>query len=220
MPINRNNERALARQLRLDKRMSVKAISKELGVSTGSVSMWLRDMPLTAEEKHSRYVKNGQRTKERPKHSAITPSSKFHDWVNTNELTNNHKGKIAEAAAILRLSILQFDIYKSVFDGEKIDIVVQSPHNQEFIKIQVRWARKHRYGAKTIALTCSNGRNKFRRYTESEFDFIIGYDFEMDVCYVYSKDEVRHLKRQTSLQNECAESWDKLLPTSSSKSKH
>lgn len=211
MPINKNQERLLARQLRLDNRMSVKAISKALNVSTGSVSVWLRDIPLTAEEKHSRYVANGQKTKERPKLSEIEPSSKFHNWVETDSLTNNQKGKIAESATILRLSILQFDIYKSVFDGEKIDIVAQNPNNQEFLKLQVRWARKQRHGAKTIALTCSNGRNKFRRYTENEFDFIIGYDFETDSCYVYSKDEVLHLKTQVSLQDKCVESWDKLF---------
>lgn len=211
MPIDRTKEREIARELRLKKRMSIESIAKELNVSKGSVSVWLRDIPLTPEEKHSRYVENGKNSKFRIR--KLTPkiiSSKFFNWVKK-PLNNNQKGKIAESAAILRLTVLQYNVYKSVFDGEKIDIVTQTLDGMGFLKLQVRWAFKAKHGSSTISITCSNGRRNSRRYQDNEFDFIIGYEFETDTCYVYSKNDIKHLKRQVSLNESNKEAWDKLL---------
>lgn len=206
MPVYKTQERELARQMRITHRMSVKSIAKELNVSKGSVSVWLRDIPLTEEEKRDRYHAGGfAKTKE-----STQKPSKFVDWVNCQEFTSNQKGKIAEAAVMLRLAILQFDVYKSVFDGEKLDIVAQKPNDTQLKKIQVRWCRKPKQGAGFITLTCSSGRNGSRRYTDDEFDFIIGYDFYTDTCYVYSSEELKHLKKSVSVEDEHAESWHKI----------
>lgn len=211
MPINRKEERLLARQLRLDKRMSLKSIANKLGVSKGSVSIWVRDIPLTEEEKQTRYVENGKRTKDRLKNTEVVPSSKFIGWIKCQELTSNQKGKIAEAAVVLRLSILKFDVYKSVFDGEKLDIVTQAPNDTQLKKIQVRWCRKPKIGSNFITLTCSSGRKSSRRYNDEEFDFMIGYDFYTDTCYVYDANDLKNLKTRVSVKDEHAESWHKIL---------
>ena len=112
---------------------------------------------------------------------------------------------------MLRLAILKFDVYKSVFDGEKLDIVAQSPNDVQLKKIQVRWCRKPKQGMGFITLTCSSGRNSSRRYTDDEFDFIIGYDFYTDACYVYGANELKHLKKSVSVEDEHAEAWHKIL---------
>jgi transcriptional regulator with XRE-family HTH domain len=46
----KRDEQYEARRLRADEGRSVKAIAAELGVSTSSVSRWVRDIPLTAEQ--------------------------------------------------------------------------------------------------------------------------------------------------------------------------
>jgi transcriptional regulator with XRE-family HTH domain len=51
----KTEERALARRLRREEGLSVKHIARRLGVSTSSVSRWIRDIPLT-EEQHQALI--------------------------------------------------------------------------------------------------------------------------------------------------------------------
>lgn len=217
MPKILTEQKKEAIRLRLEDRKSLEAISKELNVSQSTCSNWLRDMPLTDEEKHQRYVLAGIASKQnleagnRKNKCKITNSrSALFNLSEEREYTSNQKGKIAESAVMLRLSILQADIYKSVFDGEKLDFVIQMPNQNNLIKVQVRWACKNKQ-ALGLKLRCSNGRNSSRRYTEDEFDFIVAYDLFADKCYVYSKNELLHIKSLVTCSIEFEEKWNKLL---------
>jgi hypothetical protein len=61
----KSEERNLARQLRREQGLAVKEIARRVGVSVSSVSIWVRDVPLTPEQEAAldarNPVRNGQR---------------------------------------------------------------------------------------------------------------------------------------------------------------
>jgi hypothetical protein len=69
----------------------------------------------------------------------------------------------------------------------------------------------HASRADQVNLRCSAGRNKFRRYTDTEFDFIIGYDFYSDTAYVFSRQECEGKKNVITTRASAAEQWGKIL---------
>lgn len=64
-----------ALRLRREKRLSLKAVAKELGISKGTASLWLRKHPLTSREVKERVSENGRRRRKWPplrKHRTAT----------------------------------------------------------------------------------------------------------------------------------------------------
>lgn len=49
-----------------------------------------------------------------------------------------------------------------------------------------------------------------RKPLGSEFDFIVGYNLFNDTAYVFSFDEVMHIKTYVTISEKYAERWDKL----------
>jgi len=122
-----------------------------------------------------------------------------------------HKGRIAEAAVLFRLALHGFDAFSSIFDGDKTDWLVQVPETGKILRIQVRCVNTaKRHGLPAILLTCAERHHKRRRYREGEFDFIVGYYLFNDTAYVFSFDEVVHLKTYVTVSEKYAERWDKL----------
>jgi len=207
MPRTKLDLRIEAVRLRQEERKSLKEIADVLGVSTGSVSLWVREYPLTEFELTERQKHNPRRTGQKKPRGE---ESKFYLAVKGKELTRQQKMKIAEAAILFRLVLHGFIVYGSLFDGDKTDWLVESGDGKA-VRIQVKWARTSKqYGLPFISLSCTEGHNQARRYEEGEFDFIVGYDFLTDTAYVYSFDEVRSNKRIVTIADEYAERWDKL----------
>ncbi len=46
--------------------------------------------------------------------------------------------------------------------------------------------------------------------TSEEFDFIVGYDLYSDAAYVFTYEEVKHLKKAVTVRDDAFERWDKL----------
>ena len=200
--------KAEAIRLRLEERLSLREIETSTGAARSSLSIGLRPYPLTEEEKiiksklAKRYVTPRKSHGEESKHNRAVV------WKN---LKPNHKGRIAEAAVLFRLVLHGFTPYSSSFDGDKIDWMVQVPETGKILKVQVRCVRTaNRHGLPVVSLTCMEGHNRRRRYEEGEFDFIVGYYLFNDTAYVFSFDEVRHLKTYATVSEEYAERWDKL----------
>ena len=183
-------------------------ISRELQVAKSSVSTWVRDYPLTEEE-----LREKDRTRNRwraPKKNK-GPESKFYTSLKDVNLTRDRKAKIAESAVLFRLAVHGFNVFGSVFDGDRTDWLVETPLSK-LVKVQVKWAsHKHSYGLPVISLRCTKGHNKQRRYKKGEFDFIVGYDFLTDTAYVFTFDEVQDLATTVTVTAEAAEQWNKLL---------
>jgi len=197
-------------RLRVEERLSYRQIAKRTGARKGTLSAWLQDYPLTAEEKKrlsdvARVKAAKTNTKER------LPESKYYRMVDESDLSRCQKAKIAEAAILFRLCLFGHSTFGSVFDGDKTDWLVEVSSKKHPVKIQVKWVKKpSRGGLPTISLTCVKGHNQVCRYQEGDFDFVVGYDFRTDTAYVFSWDDVKANKRTISIRPDCAEAWDKL----------
>ena len=200
--------RAEAIRLRVEERMSLREISAATGAAKGSLSAWLQLYPLTGEEKKERNKTAKRYVAPKKSHGV---ESKHHQAVIWRSLTSQQKGKIAEAAILFRLALHGFNVFTSIFDGDKADWIVEAPGIGKADKLQVRCVNSTlKYGLPNILLTCAEGHNGRRRYREGEFDFIVGYYLYNDVAYVYSFDEVVKHKTYITVSEDHAERWDKL----------
>ena len=193
-------------RLRVEGRKSLLEISRELKVSKSSVSTWVRNYPLTEEE-----IQEKGKTRNRwraPKKDRGSPSW-IHWLLKDKELTRDRKAKIAEAAVLLRLALHGFNVFGSVFDGDRTDWLIESPSGR-VLKVQVKWASTKRHGLPTISLHCTEGHNKQRSYKVGEFDVIVGYDAYTDTAYVFTFDEVSNRSATVTIDEAAAERWDKL----------
>jgi transposase-like protein len=203
-------KRRQAITLRQEYRLSAKEIAKRLQVSESSLSSWLRPYPLTATERRAKSSQPGNRHAARPRRTRIR--SRLHQLFNGAIVDSARKGKIAEAAILLRLVILGYNVYSSVFDGDKFDWVISSgqQHTEpgQLRKIEVRWLRQNSKGDLTLNMRCSNGRGKERRMTD--FDALVGYDMFEDVAYVYRPHDLAHVQHAVNVTSDAAEAWWKL----------
>ncbi len=193
-------------RLRVEERMSLREIHEVTGAAKGSLSVWLRPHPLTTEEKTKRVRR--QHRYAAPKKERGT-ESQHHKTVTGKDLTKNQKAKIAEAAVLFRATLHQFTVFGSPFDGDRADWIIQA--GDHLWKIQVKWASVlQRFGLPSISLRRIPGGRHITRYQKGDFDFIIGYDLFTDTCYVWSWEDVEHLKNSVTVCPEAAERWDKL----------
>jgi PD-(D/E)XK endonuclease len=163
---------------------------------------------LTEEEKKAR-IKTAKRYVT-PKKSRGEESKHFQAVVWKN-LSNQRRGRIAEAAVLFRLALHGFIVYASIYDGDKTDWLVEVPETGRRLKLQVRCVTTPwKYGLPGVRLTCAEGHSNRRRYEKGEFDFIVGYYLFTDTAYVYSFDEVAQHKAFIAISKEYAEQWDKL----------
>jgi transcriptional regulator with XRE-family HTH domain len=195
-------------RLRREERLSIADVCRHTGVSKGSVSLWLRDYPLTDDEIRSRT----DAARRKPKRIPL-PNPSAHWTVSESlNLTRADKAKIAEAAVLFRIVLRQLHPFKAFGDGAREDWVVGHPGTSKMARIQVKWAAAEKYGRPSFSLiyNCNQNRNE-RRYGPNDFDFIVGYDLRSDTAHVFSYDETAHLKSQVTVTSGSAESWHKVL---------
>lgn len=125
-------------------------------------------------------------------------------------MDRNQKGRLAEAAILFRLVLEGFSVFGSPFDGEKADWVVLVPNSNKTYKIQVRLTRQTTKGLPYVTLNCIRD-NINSRLNKEDFDFIVGYNLYNDTAYVFSYDDVKHLKSAVAIRKENAEAWHKML---------
>lgn len=118
-------------------------------------------------------------------------------------LSPTRKGKVAEAAVLLRLILLGLDVYGPVHDCPS-DWMVIIAHRR--IRIQVKLARNESGGS--LFIHNQRGRDA-RPYTSDECDFIIGYSLLEDACYVIPIAKAR--QRYLPLQACFKEQWASLV---------
>ena len=197
--------KAEAVRLRVEERMSLREIHNTTGASKGSLSVWLKPYPLIQSEK----IKRTKHPFTRPRKSR-GEQSKFHSMIAPETLTKLQKAKIAESAVLFRLVLLGFIPFGSVFDGDKVDWMVEVPETGRIVKLQVRWLREAKHGLPPLGLRCTEGHNTSRRFKRTDFDFIVGYDLFTDVAYVFAEKEVSQRKACVTITPSAAEAWDKL----------
>jgi len=199
--------RTEAIRLREKERLSLREIHVITGASKGSLSQWLKPFPLTEKEKQKRRKQSDRSHLRKDRGN----ESQFHQATDPKKMSRLQKAKIAEAAALFRMVVYGFNPFGSVFDGDKADWMVEVPETKAIWRVQVRWCKKaNLHGLPTISLRCTEGHNQSRRFKKGEFDFLVGYDFYSDTCYVFSEKEVAHLSNSVSITEKAAETWEKL----------
>jgi len=195
-------------RLRVEERLSLREIAVITGAAKGSLSLWLKPYRLTEEERKARSQIAKRYVAPKKDHGE---ESKYNKIVVGQGLSNQRKGRIAEAAILFRLALHGFDIYTAAFDGDKTDCLVHTPENGNIFKLQIRCVHSpSRHGLPVVRLKCAEGHAQRRRYKEDEFDFIIGYYLFNDTAYVFSSDEVKQHKTYVTISEKYAERWDKL----------
>jgi len=207
MPPTNQKLRVEARRLRTEDRLSIKEIHEKLGVAKGTLSGWLRDIPLTPDE-----VKAKQRAA-RARHNPKLKKSRgvesvYHQQVPASRLTKLQKGKLAEIAALFRMTMHGMAVFGSSFDGDCADWVVETEAG--FKKVQVKWAQKQPHGLPLVPLQRKKGHGGFQPYKPGEFDFLVAYDYFTDTCYIWSWDEVKGNNKTITICLEAAEAWNKM----------
>jgi transposase-like protein len=175
-----------------------------------TLAYWVRLAPLEKQELRARAGANAK--KSAAKHRKF----KKEDRVFALELrrsgggqyTRAEKGRIAEAAVLLRLAILGVPIYGSPFDGDAHDWVVRA--GDRFVTIQVKWASSSK-GSPSISLCRADGRKRVRKYTMADgVDFFVGYDLLSDTACIWAQHEVVG-RPSVRFDEQAAEAWSKLL---------
>ena len=199
-----------ALRLRTEEHLGLQEIAALVGISKGTASVWLRGHPLPQEELKRRVNTQGLHGSEQKKNRG--EESSVHRIVRAKNLGSVQIGKIAETAVLFRLLIHGFNPFGSVFDGDKTDWLVEVPATRKVWKVQVKTAIQNSHGLPNVDLRCGHLHNGgTRRYKEGDFDFIVGYDLFTDTCYIWSWEEVGHLKATVSVSEDAAEQWDKFL---------
>ena len=201
----KKKEREEARRLRSEQRLGLEEIASAVGVSKSTVSGWLRDLPLSVDEVREKHASAmARRAARRREEEATRRPSLLHQMATDAELTRAQRGKLAEAAVLVRLLAAGLEVYGSVFDGDKFDWVCRN--GSSLLRVQVKLVLPDR----TVSLKCSAGRAGTRRYLAGEFDILVGYDLFEDACYVWTEDELARHASCIAPGPGALERWDKV----------
>lgn len=201
--------KAEAISLRVNEHLSLREIRQRTGASTGSLSNWLRDYPLTREEQRAKQA-DKLRGRRSPLRLVRGEPSKYVSMTAEN-LTTLEKAKIAETAVLFRCVLRRFNVYGSPFDGDKADWVVEVPQGR-MLKLQVRCCYAAKRGGSpqiSVRRTLRGGRHE--RFKVGDFDFLVGYDLHTDTAYVYTWNEITQYKDSICVGTDHAEAFDKML---------
>ena len=192
-------------RLRVEEQLGLEALSNRLGVAQSTLSRWLKEYPLDDGVVRVRMQDNGKRLKK-----FRGDEADIHRTVRAHNLNPSQVGKVAEAAIALRLLTWGFNVFGSVFDGDRTDWLVEVPATGKVWKIQVKTACGIK-GLPAVGLRHMPSTKKGnQRYLSGDFDFLVGYDLYTDTAYVWSWDEVASFKAAVTICPDAKERWDKL----------
>ena len=201
-------------RIRVEERLGLNAISKRLGVPKSTLSGWLRDYPLSSEEITIRCQKAAVTTTNQKRLRGDFDKggeSEIHKGVRANELNNVQIAKVSEAAVMLRMLVQGFNVFGSVFDGDRTDWLVEIPSTGKVCKIQVKTAYRGSAGKPSVSLRRGVGKwSESGRYVKGDFDFMVGYDIFTDTAYVWSWGDALDHQNSVSCQPDRKEKWDLL----------
>ena len=207
--VHNEKDRLEVVRLRVEERLSFREIQAKTNISISSISRWLQNHPITDEELHSKY--QAGITKPRPgTRKARGERSKFDVMTSGRSFSTSEKGNIAEAAVLFRLTLYGLHVMAPVFDGGRTDWLVQVPSGS-LVKIQVKSARcTSPHGLPYFLLTRQTGGTRYR-YSNQDFDFLVGYDLYTDTAYVFSWGDLKGNHAAVTLREDVAEDWLKVV---------
>lgn len=199
-------------RLRVEEHLELRAIRDRTGVSVGALSALLRMHPLPAPLKAQRAAARGAQ-RAIPREDRFPNASPFLAFMKPlDTLSRKEKGRIAEAAVLLRLSLLGLIPAKPVFDGETSDWLVELPGRPDIKRIQVKWMKTGTHGQPFAPLTSTGSSGKVKVYTQADFDILVGYDIRTDRCYVWDWEAIGARQASVAADVASCEAWSRLLP--------
>ena len=168
-------------KLRLEERLGIDEIKQRTGLSVGTLSMLLREYPLSPEEVKDKMSQSSRRNN--PLRKYQPEQSRFAAMVAGEHLSTARKGQIAEAAVAFRLAVLGYEVLRSIFEGSKVDFTVTRPGTEKYVRLQVKWAKRGVMGRPLFAPR--NGEHgEIRHISHKYCDFVAAYDLETDTAFV------------------------------------
>jgi hypothetical protein len=187
--------------------MGIKAIQRKLEVPVSTLHYWLKDHPLSDDEQKA-ISKNANRYV--PPKKDIELGSGFPCEV-ASRLTTIELGAIGESAILYRLCLMGLISSVSFSDGDVVDLYVRGRNGgQRVAFVQVRMAsRSGPTGLPKISLR-RNSNGKTSLFKPGDMHFLVGFCMENQSAYVYSYDEVSHLRNCITVTPDAHEAWGKL----------
>jgi hypothetical protein len=159
---------AEAVRLRVEERKSLKEIQAQLGVSTGSLSPWLKSYPLSQDEfDRKRLGKNQNRLGLSFSNTLKTRSEPSKFWSVAQNLLPHQVAHLGEAAIQFRLILNGFRSFRSSFDGDRVDFLVLAGSKSLRIQVKTILASPTK-GLPVIHLTHTVGHSRKIRYTSDD----------------------------------------------------
>lgn len=193
-------------ELRVVERKPTREIHRITGVPVSTLSYWLKGHPLSKSE-ISKAISNAPRYKT-PKKSLGKPSEHVveRDIPNPIDL-----GTMGESIVTFNLSQRGYCVAKSVGDGDVVDLYVRRRGGTRVAFLQVRVSANppSRTGLPTISLRRQKNGRAYR-FGKNDFHFLVGFCRQDGRCYVYSADEVEHLKNSVTVRPEACDAWSKI----------
>lgn len=172
--------------------MSLKAISKAVGVSAGTLSGYLSDIPLSGSEKHK--IISDAATSSNIRRWSGSPRCRVEDHPDHDpeahaKLSTLQKGAISEMA--VRIEAFDRGLVPLVPDvpGLRYDLVIHDPVSNRFSRVQVKTCHWPKSGMPTFNLIVnSNGIR--REYAAGDFDVLIVYNQQSRKFYIRHADDL------------------------------
>lgn len=200
-------KRAEVMRLRIHDRLGAAEIGRRTGVPKSVLHYWLKGHPLTAQEKSA--VLSAAPRHKTPKKQLLSEGSACELSEGLSTLS---RGSVAENYVKYDIARHGLRIMNPDGDGDVVDMYVRRQGGQKVAFLQVRMTGKPpaRNGLPTISLRrYRNG--KANNFKKGDFHFIIGFCPDNRECYVYSYDEVSHLRNSVTITDDAAGAWSKVL---------
>lgn len=211
---------AIARiiHLRVRDRKSLREIQRATGIGISTISLTLRDYPLTDDElkvRRGHTLKLARAANMARAQSHRVVDGRFWESIQARAKTTDQRGAIAEAAVIFRMKVWGFVPHIPMCPGGKSDVIVSIPDTGRHHRVQIKCVRRGTHGSPYCSLKSRRGGVSSVRYGHDDFDFFIGYDLREDLCYVFHYSEIKRFKSHLSVSIDAIERWDKFLSGSS-----
>jgi len=195
-------------KLRIEGRLGAAEIGRRTGVPKSVLNYWLKEHPLTSQEKAALLsAAPRHRTPKKELASDGGPVCEMAEGLST-----LGRGSVAENFVKYDIARHGLRIMNPDGDGDVVDMYVRRPGGQRVAFLQVRMTSKPpaRNGLPTISLRrYRNG--KANNFKKGDFHFIVGFCPRNRECYVYSYDEVSHLRNSVTISDCAAGAWSKVL---------
>lgn len=200
-------KRAEVMRLRIQDRLGAAEIGRRTGVPKSVLHYWLKGHPLTVQEKSA--VLSAAPRHKTPKKQLLSDGGACELSEGLSTLS---RGSVAENYVKYDIARHGLRIMNPDGDGDVVDMYVRRQGGERVAFLQVRMTSKPpaRNGLPTISLRrYRNG--KANNFKKGDFHFIVGFCPRNTKCYVYSYDEVSHLRNSVTITDDAAGAWSKVL---------